>query len=85
MCETQQIELYLLNKLSPEDQLLIEANALINTELREKLFFQKQTHILIRDFGRKKIRAEIEAVHNKLFSEKKFGSFRQKINSIFKK
>jgi hypothetical protein len=85
MCETQQIELYLLNKLSSEDQLLMEANTLINTELREKLFFQKQTHILIRDFSRKKLRAEIEAVHHKLFTEKKFESFRQKINSIFKR
>ncbi|WP_317898850.1 hypothetical protein [Aurantibacillus circumpalustris] len=85
MFETQQIELYLLNKLSPEEQLLMEANVLINEDLKRKLFFQKQTQILVRDFGRKKLKAEIEAVHIKMFSEKQFQTFSQKILNIFKK
>ena len=84
MCETEQIDRYLFKRLAPNDMLLMEANALINNDLKEKIVYQKQTHALIREFSRKKLRAEIEAVHFAMFSEKKFESFRQKITSIFK-
>jgi len=84
MTETRDLEHYLLNNYGPEDQLLMQAKLLLSKELREKAYWQKQSYLLIRHYSRNKLKAEIEAVHNKMFSEKKFESFRKKIVSIFK-
>lgn len=85
MSEIQEIEHYILNQLSAEDHLLMEAKLLLNKELSEKEFWQRQTYALAKLYGRKKLKAEIEAVHARLFTEKKFESFRQKISFIFKR
>ena len=85
MTETQKLEDYLLGTMQPEERLLMEANFLLKADLQEKAKWQENTYTLIRQYSRKQLRAEIEAVHNKLFTEKKFESFRQKISSIFKR
>jgi hypothetical protein len=84
MSETQQLEHYLLGLCDPEEKLLIDAQLLLHKDLREKIQWQQQTYKLVRDYGRKQLRAEIDAVHHMLFTEKKFESFRQKISSIFR-
>ncbi|HOZ88546.1 MAG TPA: hypothetical protein PL029_12355 [Bacteroidia bacterium] len=85
MNETQQIENYLLKGLLPEDKLLFEAKLLLNKDLQEKLLWQQSTYELIKQHGRKQIKKEIEAVSLKLFSEKKYLTFRKKILQIFNK
>ncbi len=85
MTETQELEYYLINSLQPEDRLVMDAKILLNKDLREKAYWQKQTYLLIRQHSRKKLKAEIEAVHKKMFTEIFFESFRQKISSIFKR
>ena len=84
MNDTQELEDYLLNRLPVEDRLLMEARLLLSEDLREKAFWQQQTYALIKQHGRQVLKAEIAAVHTKLFTEKKFETFRQNILSLFK-
>lgn len=84
MSETQQLELYLQNRLNPEDQLLLDARCLVDAGLRDNLFWQKRAYAVINQYGMKKMREEIQAVQNSLFTEKKFIHFRTKIKNIFK-
>jgi hypothetical protein len=85
MNETKQLEGYLLNTCKPEEHLLMQASLVVNPELREKAFWQEQTYALIKNYGRKQLKAEIENVHKKMFTEQKFEKFRQKISFIFKR
>ncbi|MES2678978.1 MAG: hypothetical protein V4635_03795 [Bacteroidota bacterium] len=85
MNETQLIENYLFDRLSPEDKLLMDARLLVNNELREKILWQNQSYQLVNQHGRKKLREEIEALSTKIFSEQKFSSLRKKIFQIFNK
>jgi len=85
MSEIQELEYFLLNKLSAEDRLVMDAKFLVNQELSEKAYWQRKTYSLIQQYSRKKLKLEIEAVHKKIFAEKRFETFRQKILLIFKK
>jgi hypothetical protein len=84
MNETQHIELYLTGALSPEDKLVMEANLLLDSELKEKLIWQDKTYSLVREYGRRALKTEIERIQTRMFSEKRFMSFRKKIAAIFK-
>jgi hypothetical protein len=84
MSETQQLEAYLHGTLSPGEQLLLEARLLIDTDLKEKTFWQKHTYTLINFYGRQQLKKEIEVVQKQLFTEKRFENFRKKIADVFK-
>lgn len=81
--DTADIEAYLLNRKNPEDKLLFEAKLLLQGGLREKLAWQQQVYDLVNCYSRKKLKEEIEAVHNQLFTDKKHRDFRQKILALF--
>lgn len=83
MNETQQIEYYLLNKLPPQEKLLMAARLLVDEELREKTTWQERSYQLVKHYARKKLKAEIENVSALVFTEKKFSGFRKKIFQIF--
>lgn len=83
MSETQYLENYLTGALAPEDSLVMDARLLIDVDLHNKVIWQQRTYELVKTYSRKQLKMEIEKVHNKLFSEKKFSSFRQKIKAIF--
>jgi hypothetical protein len=74
---------YLLHQSTPEDHLLFEAQLLLSSELKENLLWQKKTYQLVKLYGRKKLKEELEQVHNELFTTNK--GFRNKILSFFKK
>ena len=84
MNEVQQIEHYLSGTMIPEDRLVMDARLLIDSRLRENVFWQQKTYMLIKNHARKNLRMEIETVHTRLFAEDRFKSFRQKIKNIFK-
>jgi hypothetical protein len=85
MSETKLLENYLLNRLQPADKLVMDARVLLDSELRDKATWQQNTYDLVKAYGRKCLRLEIEAVHKKIFTEKRFESFRRKITRIFEK
>ncbi len=79
------IDDYLLGNMPTADALLFEANILLNAELAGGVSLQKQTHDIIKEYGRQSIRAEIAAVQYKLNTEAKHSRFMQHIANIFKK
>lgn len=84
MSEAQLLENYLLGKLNPEDRLLMEAKLMLDKGLQEKAYWQNKTYALIKLHGRAQLKKEIEAVHEKLFREKRYEGFRKKITNLFK-
>ena len=84
MSETAQLERYLQNKIDPEEKFLMDARCIIDADLRNKLFWQQKTYILISHYGREKLRAEIKATEEHIFSNDKFIKFRTRIKKIFK-
>ena len=82
--EIRTIEQSLLEQASVEDSLLMEAKMNLNPELAEKIAFQKEAYALVKAYGRRKLRAEIERVEKTLFKEPMHRSFRQKILNLFK-
>lgn len=84
MNETEQLEGYLLRNIQPGERLIMEARLLVHPGLKEKALWQQHTYAFIKNYGRKQLRAEIESIHKRMFSEKKFETFRQKILFIFK-
>jgi hypothetical protein len=79
------IDGYIFNSNPTEDALLFDALLILNPELPAQIMWQKKTHTIVQQYGRRKIRAEIEAVHQQLFSTTEHQSFRQRILSLFSK
>jgi len=83
MNELQEIEDYLLHPHN-EESVLMEARLLLEPELQEKTAWQQKTYTLVQHYGRKKLRQEIEAVHQELFTNDRYTSFRKKIMRLFR-
>lgn len=83
MSEISAIENYLAGTLNPADRLLMEAQLLINSDLKEKVVQQQEVYDLVKLHGRRRLKQELETVHAKLFSEKRFEGFRKKIMRVF--
>ena len=83
--EIKLIDGHLFNQGPHEDRLLFDAMLILDTGLPEKILWQKNAHAIVQQYGRKKLKAEIGAVHQKLFNGPVHQSFRQKILSLFSK
>lgn len=83
--EIKHIENFLLRRTSIEEALLLEAKLALDQEFRQKLVCQQQAYQTIKADGREEIYREIEAVHQKLFTNPVHSNFKQKILGIFKK
>lgn len=81
---TRLIENYLQGKLSHADRLLFEVKLLIDPDLKRDLYFQKKTHLLIKMYHRQQVKEELEAVHQKIFTNPDKTDFRRSINKLFK-
>lgn len=81
--DIQQIDDYLLQYAGPADRALFEARLLLQSALQENLLWQQKTYDIIKQYSRRRLKAEIEAVHQQLFTEPEHTSFRRKILGIF--
>ena len=80
----RQIERYLNQELAPDEQLIFEAQLLIDPFLKFNISVQKKVRSIIKLYGRKKLRAEIEQVHNRLFQNSENIIFQQRVHQLFK-
>jgi hypothetical protein len=80
---TQRIEQYLQGRLSSSEELLFEAWMIAQPELRTEVMLQEKVYRLIRMYHRKKLKEELEALHQRLFNDPRKRSFRQRIERIF--
>lgn len=81
--EIQQIERHLHGQASQEESLLMEAKMSLNPDLARKVSLQQESYALVREYGRKKLKAEIGQVERKLFESPGYKSFRQRIFDLF--
>jgi hypothetical protein len=81
--EIQQIDDYLFKYAGEADVLLFEARLILEPALKEKMKWQQQVYVLITQYSRRQLKAEIEAVHQKIFTAPEHRSFRQQIRAIF--
>jgi hypothetical protein len=83
LIETGQIEAYLSQRTEPGDALVFEAKLLLNAKLREKMQWQQEAYRMVKLYGRGQLKQQIEAVHEKLFTQPEHLSFSQKIKRLF--
>jgi len=83
--EIKEIDDHVLKLVPPDEALLFEAKLIINSELKQQVMWHKQTLSLVQQYSRNNLRAEIETVHQKLFSQSEHEGFRQKIMRFFGK
>jgi len=81
--EIQRIEKYLTRQLPNVDRIVFEAELLINDQLRTDVEMQQYVYDMIHLNGQMKLRNEIKAVHDKLFSADLFSDFRKEIYAIY--
>lgn len=81
--EIKLIDGYIFNSNQTEDALLFDALLILNPDLPGQVMWQKKTHAIVQQYSRKKLRAELENAHQRLFNEPEHKSFRQRILNIF--
>ena len=81
--EIKLIDDHLFGTSDPADALLFDAMVILDNTLPEKIVWQQNTHTVIQQYSRKRLKAELDNVHQKLFSEPRHKRFRQKILNLF--
>jgi hypothetical protein len=80
----EQIDEHIFGRSTTEDRLIFEAMLILDPALKFEVLWQKRSLGLVQQYGRKKVKAEIESAHQKLFNEPAHGTFRNKILNLFK-
>jgi hypothetical protein len=83
--DIQQIDDYLFQYAGKADRALFEARLILQPALQENLLWQQKTYEIIKQYNRRQLKAEIESVHQQLFTAPAHISFRRKILSMFSK
>jgi len=83
--EIKAIDDHVLGQAAPDETLLFEAKLIISPELKQQVIWHQRTLSLVQQYGRNNFRTEIEAVHQKLFSQPEHEGFRKKIMRLFRK
>lgn len=81
----KKIDDYLLGCMAPEETFLFQADMLLNTSLAKDVAQQDYTYGLIKQYSRKKIKAEIIAAQEKLNAEPEYQDLIRRIANLFKK
>ena len=77
------IERYVEGLMQPGEEVLFEGRLQGNPVLRTNLFLYKKVMALIRMYHRKKLKVEIEGVHQRIFSDPLKATFKERILKIF--
>jgi hypothetical protein len=80
---TNEIEQYLFYGLKPEDKALFETRLILEPSLKENMHWQQATYTIVKEYGRQKLREEIDQVAHHIFTSNRYKSFREKVFSFF--
>lgn len=83
--EIKMIEDHLANRLNGEEELLFQARLILYPTLKDHVRWQEKVYSLVKSYGRRKLKEEIEEVHQKMFSAPEHEGFRNKIFNLFTK
>jgi hypothetical protein len=84
LIEAEQIEKFIQQRGDLSERLLMEARMQVDSELAERVTFQKQTYQVIQQYGRQQLREEICRVQKKVFNESAYRKFQTRVRSYFK-
>lgn len=79
--EVKVIDRYLNGGLPSEEQAEFQQRLILDPALRERVDEQRAAYRLIRDYGRRQLRRELESMHQRLMRQ---NPFRDRIRRIFK-
>ena len=85
LTDIQQGEQYLQGHMEASDAALYEARLLTDPAVKENTHFLQKTFALLKLYHRKQIKAEIAAVHDRMFSDPRHAGFQQNIRRLFKR
>jgi hypothetical protein len=83
--EIKRIEEHILGHEDPAEALLFDAMLLLDPSFAEQVSLQKRVHAVVLQYSRKKLKVEINSVHEQLFSRREHLSFRRRILNLFNK
>jgi hypothetical protein len=83
LSETSDIENYLFNRLKTSTKLVFEARLLIDPILRRNVELQQRLYLILILSGRKKIRSEVDKIHQHVFSDPEKLIFQQSMVQLF--
>jgi hypothetical protein len=83
LTEITHIENFLHGNLETGDRLVFEARILTDHSLSNRVISQQNLYTIVNHYGREKLRLELEELHQKLFTDPKKISFRERILRIF--
>ncbi|GAB3922426.1 hypothetical protein [Mucilaginibacter myungsuensis] len=78
------IEQHVFGTAAPGDALVFDARIIIDQDLADDVALQKEAYAVIKRYGRQQLRAELETVHQQVFTQARHQSFKQKITALFK-
>jgi len=81
--ELRLIEHYLLSDEKDGESFLFEAKMILQPELKQQVYWQNKAYKIVRDYGRKQLKNEINNIHETLFNTAEHQSFRQKVMRLF--
>ncbi|HPH20459.1 MAG TPA: hypothetical protein PLE32_16840 [Haliscomenobacter sp.] len=81
--DTILIEKYLHGGLDPLARQVFKARMLQSPRLRLRMYFQKKAYTLVKLYHRKKLKEEMEILHQQLVSDPAKSGFQQSILRIF--
>lgn len=79
----QIIEEAVLNQ-QPEQKLLLSAKVHLDPSLQSQIHWQNLAYTAIKNYGRERLKKDIQVVEHELFNEPEHLSFKQHILSFFK-
>ena len=79
----QEIERYLVGSMERYEEVLFEGKLQRDPVLRTNLFLYKKVMALVRMYHRKKLKVELEEVHQRLFNDPIKLTFRERMLKIF--
>ena len=84
MNNLRDIERYVEGLMSGGEEVLFEGRLHGNPTLRTNLFLYKKVMALVRMYHRKKLKVELEDVHQRLFRDPLKVTFRERVMNIFR-
>lgn len=81
--EIRALEQYIFHQQAPDERILIEAKVHLDKELAMKVERQQRAYLLIQNYGREQLKAEIAHVQDQLFTQSKYLRFKEKITNLF--
>jgi hypothetical protein len=81
---TRETEEFLSGTMNADESLQFRFRMLLDPLWRKNVAFQQKTYAIIHAYSRKKMKEEIQAVHDKIFSDPQQALYQERIRELFK-